>query len=714
MRILQFLAVLAISLLCFTACDEEEITNYAFQDISAPVNVTADFEVTQDDTGTVTITPSGEGASMFQVYFGDTENETATEISAGDSLTHVYAEGEYFVRVVAISPSGLTSEFNQRLTISFRKPENLLINIDQPASNPAKISLSASADYATLFEVYFGDVDDEEPTQLMPNEAIEYTYETPGVYLLRVVAKGAGAATIEKSMIVTIPEPSDPLKLPISFDNPLVNYAAIGTFNGAEFSLVTNPDLSGANSEESMVGELTNSGSEWEGVAFALGEPVDFSGDAKKIDMKMWSEVEISVLLKFEGGVNDARANEVKITHPGNGWEDLTFDFGTDAVKSFIDGSQGVGEPFVPTGQYETMVVFVDGGGFTAGKFYFDNVMQKSELPDCTAETEENIDPANGAINWTFKTDDLDHSFDGFGNVAASITRNPVTDGINQSCNVGKIVKNDPCEVWAGIGKGLQTSMDFTSTDKKVFTLKVLAENQVTDVTLRLEFEPHPNVDPAEERVAQITEVGVWQELTFDFSDVDDKTFKSIILYFERGAACDGDVYYIDDLKQTDGTAAVIADPTAAAPTPTVGAGDVKSIFSDTYDDPANVNYFPNWNQSTTYEMVDLNGNAAIKYSNANYQGIDIGENIDASAFQTVHIDVWSGDYTSIPFFLISSTGEKSVSLDVTPNQWNSIEIPLSEFTSQGLSINDVFQFKFDVQPDNGGTFYIDNLYFHN
>ena len=106
-------------------------------------------------------------------------------------------------------------------------------------------------------------------------------------------------------------------------------------------------------------------------------------------------------------------------------------------------------------------------------------------------------------------------------------------------------------------------------------------------------------------------------------------------------------------------------------------------------------------------------GDAAIKYANLNYQGISIGSPVDATSSESIHIDVWSDDYAVVPFFLISSgSGEKSVNLSVEPNKWNSIDVPLSAFTDQGLAVNDIIQFKFDVQPDNGGTIYIDNLYF--
>ena len=64
--------------------------------------------------------------------------------------------------------------------------------------------------------------------------------------------------------------------------------------------------------------------------------------------------------------------------------------------------------------------------------------------------------------------------------------------------------------------------------------------------------------------------------------------------------------------------------------------------------------------------------------------------------------------------FLISKgSGEKSVKKSLTADKWTSIDIPLSEFTSQGLSITDIHQFKFVGTPWAKGTVFIDNLYFY-
>lgn len=167
----------------------------------------------------------------------------------------------------------------------------------------------------------------------------------------------------------------------------------------------------------------------------------------------------------------------------------------------------------------------------------------------CTDETAENSDPANGDINWTFLTTG-GTTFDAFGDIGGSIVDNPVLDNVNSSCNVYKYEKLGGCQTWSGTGTALATSLDFSATSNKVFKMKVLAETQITDVTLRLEFMPFPNTEPSQERVASITQLGEWQELTFDFTDVPSGTFQSMIVYFERNAPCDGDIYYFDDIIQ--------------------------------------------------------------------------------------------------------------------------------------------------------------------
>jgi hypothetical protein len=159
-----------------------------------------------------------------------------------------------------------------------------------------------------------------------------------------------------------------------------------------------------------------------------------------------------------------------------------------------------------------------------------------------------------------------------------------------------------------------------------------------------------------------------------------------------------------------------LTEPATAAADPTADAKDVISIYSQSYTNPTNINYYPNWGQSTQYNIFEIGTDSMIKYAALNYQGIDFdASEIDASSMEMLHIDIWTADVDSVLIFPISrATGERSVNNVLTAGQWNSIDIPLSDFTSQGLSMADIWQFKFDnIGASRGtGTIFIDNMYF--
>jgi len=158
-----------------------------------------------------------------------------------------------------------------------------------------------------------------------------------------------------------------------------------------------------------------------------------------------------------------------------------------------------------------------------------------------------------------------------------------------------------------------------------------------------------------------------------------------------------------------------VGDPTVAAPTPPVyPTPKVISIFSDAYTNLAGTDFNPNWGQSGSNTIIPVSGNNTLKLATLNYQGIQFGTPVNAIPMDYLHLDVFSANETSLQVFCISaSTGEKFFQL--TPlnlNAWNSYDIPLTAFTSQGLSLSDIIQFKF--VGAGGNTVFIDNLYFYN
>ena len=153
--------------------------------------------------------------------------------------------------------------------------------------------------------------------------------------------------------------------------------------------------------------------------------------------------------------------------------------------------------------------------------------------------------------------------------------------------------------------------------------------------------------------------------------------------------------------------------PTNSPNDPNRSSGDVISIYSDAYTDASGIDYNPNWGQNTVVTQPEITpGNSALKYSNFNYQGTDFANNaIDVSNMQSLHLDYWSADATNARIFLISpGPVEESYTITFTSGQWNSIDIPLSNFSSVDLS--NVIQIKMDTTSSAGSTIYLDNIYF--
>jgi len=106
-----------------------------------------------------------------------------------------------------------------------------------------------------------------------------------------------------------------------------------------------------------------------------------------------------------------------------------------------------------------------------------------------------------------------------------------------------------------------------------------------------------------------------------------------------------------------------------------------------------------------------------LQYINLSYQGIGIGETIDVSGMEYLHMDVWTAAVTVLETSLINgvdgNSTEAPVLRDLTADSWTSIDIPISEYTDQGLTVDQIFQLKLVGTPWAGGTVFVDNIYFH-
>lgn len=204
MKIKRIVPVLLLLITMVIGCKEE-----TFDDISfitkglAPSSISAFFDITNDNSGLVKIYPSGENVYSYEIYYGDGTVSPDT-ILAGKSIEHQYAEGVYDVKIIAHNASGKTTEKLVPLTVSFRIPENLEINIENDPAVSKKVNISATADFANAIAFYFGEEDPDVPQQALPGVTVSHTYSAPGDYSIKVVAMSGGALTLDSTFTFTV------------------------------------------------------------------------------------------------------------------------------------------------------------------------------------------------------------------------------------------------------------------------------------------------------------------------------------------------------------------------------------------------------------------------------------------------------------------------------------------------------------------------------
>jgi hypothetical protein len=169
--------------------------------------------------------------------------------------------------------------------------------------------------------------------------------------------------------------------------------------------------------------------------------------------------------------------------------------------------------------------------------------------------------------------------------------------------------------------------------------------------------------------------------------------------------------------------------PTEAAPTPTVPAGDVISLFSNAYDDVTVDTWSAEWDDADVAD-VQIEGDDTKLYTNLVFAGIEFtSQTIDATAMTRFHMDIWIPDPTAAPavfkvklidFGADGAFGggddvEHELTFDATTTpalatgSWVNFDIPLSDFT--GLTTTGhLAQLILSGDPN---TVYLDNVLFH-
>ncbi len=294
------------------------------------------------------------------------------------------------------------------------------------------------------------------------------------------------------------------------------------------------------------------------------------------------------------------------------------------------------------------------------------------------------------------------------------VIANPDAGGINTSSMVGE--NTVPANTAFSGTVVINQSVNFANG--KGFTMQVWSP--ISGIPVLLKFEAGDGAN--QEIMATYTAAaGTWQELSFDFSAFPDATYGSITLFFNFNVVTPmGRTYYFDNLVQS-----VVMPPDApmtAAPTPTRAAEDVISLYSDAYDDVPVDTYFTPWSQGMVAD-TNVAGNATKLYTNLDFSGIEtLGENaIDLAGTNMthVHVDIWTPNSDTFRIKLVDLAGDgfggdndtedEEIVMPVI-GQWNSFDIPLSDFA---MNQSDIQQIIISSLPAGGSTIWLDNLYFY-
>jgi hypothetical protein len=521
MKTFKYILSLILITTLIWSCNEDNFGDTNFLDsITVPSNVAAVYSITQDNSGLVTITPTAEGASSFDVYFGDATAEPEN-VEAGSNVQHTYAEGSYQVKVVAYNTKGDTAEATQDLIVSFKAPQNLVVTVENDIAISKQVNITASADYAVTYEFYSGEANVTQPVATTNiGDVINYQYTAAGTYDVIVIAKGGAIETTEYTATFEVTEILAPITSAIT-PSPRNSADVISIFSGA-YTDISDVDFN------------PNWGQQTVYTAF------DLNGDA----MIQYSDLNYQGI-DFSTNVQDASSMET--LHLDVWTADATsidiYPISSSSAEFFVtkelvaDQWNSIEIPLTDFTSQGLVISdlkqfkFVGAGSVFIDNFYF---------------YKESSSPVAGVTPLTFESDFELSSFDGG---EMSIVANPDTNG-NASSMVAQLIKNAG-QPWAGSKITIPTPFDVSNT---TITAKVWSPRAGLNLLLKFEdATPWPSTVASAEITATTTVANGWEELTFDFSGISTSVdFTNLVLIMDNGTQGDGStdyIIYVDDIS---------------------------------------------------------------------------------------------------------------------------------------------------------------------
>ena len=269
---------------------------------------------------------------------------------------------------------------------------------------------------------------------------------------------------------------------------------------GAErLKVVNNPDFTGNPSEK--VGEYTHDGNQFSLIVY------DFTGKEPDLTVfnnlvfDLWTPREVPMAVKLEGSTNGAPNKEIPfMSRSAMMWETYRISF--DEVAD---------------GKYQRLVIFFNfntNPGGAGDKYYIDNLrFARGPVTACATDFETpntTFAPFNGFAGGSIMGED-----------AFAVVDNPQRGGINPSAKVGQFTESTDGESFQGIFFNIGAPVLFPDPANKKISAKVLSSDAIDFV---FKLEGSATGAPGTGDVFPVTKYstpGMWQELTWDFTDFD-------------------------------------------------------------------------------------------------------------------------------------------------------------------------------------------------
>jgi hypothetical protein len=687
---------LCCSLLFLAGCKKGIFDDISFLDtVTSTTKLSALYDITQDNSGKVTITPNGEGATYYEVYYGD-NTANPVKVLPGKNTVHQYAEGVYKVKIVGYNSLGVKTEATQDLTVSFKAPEDLKVTV---AQNGLSLTVDATAQFETFFKVFFGDSNDVTPIPFktfIEGQPITYTYAKAGKYDVKVVALSGGAASTE--LVKTI-QVGKQIELPIAFDDVNYDYT-FGDFGGAASSIVADP----ADAANKVMKVIKTAGAEvWAGTTMStslgLAKAIPLKTGATKMQARVYAPAAgITVKLKVEDHTNGSIAVETDaVTTVANAWEVLEFDF----------ANQSSGTPAINfANTYDKASIFFDFGVNGSGKvFYCDDVKMK---PAAVVLSQINL-PV------TFDATTVNYTVTDFGNNATV----DAVDPTSSSNKVKKTTKPSGAETWAGttIGTpdGFASKIPITSSAK---TMSVRVYSPAVGLKIKLKIEDKTDGNKSVETDVLTTKADEWETLVFDFANQSSGTaalntaytYDKASIFFDFGNAGSGKVFYWDDVQF-----GVPANETALVLPLTFESSTINYAFTNFDGGAVTVVNNPASGTINTSAKVGKMVKGAGQPWGGSY--ITLDNSIDFSTNKTFKVKVYSPRVGAKLLLKVENLTDGNVSFDkevatTKANEWEELTFDYSAISTTNTYQKIVLIFELGTVGDGSAnfTFYFDDI----